>query len=141
MIAAVAAVATLGAAAAIAWLRWRVVVIAVEGPSMLPALDTGDRLVIRRVPADRLAVGDVVVVEMPYREDGGWHWPPPGGGLAGRRWAVKRVAALAGGPVPAGCLVVLGDNPGESVDSRLFGPVPVERVLGVAARSRSAQLE
>lgn len=37
--------------------------------------------------------------------------------------------------VPAGYLVVLGDNLRQSEDSRIFGPVPVRDVLGVVARA------
>ncbi|MFS1304267.1 S26 family signal peptidase [Streptosporangium longisporum] len=56
---------------------------------------------------------------------------------------VKRVAAVQGDPVPAsvphgagetsvpgGCVVLLGDNPEESLDSRHFGYVPVADVVG-----------
>jgi len=35
--------------------------------------------------------------------------------------------------VPAESYFLLGDNPGESVDSRLMGPVPVSSVVGIAA--------
>jgi signal peptidase I len=40
----------------------------------------------------------------------------------------------AGTRVPAGHLVVLGDNSAGSFDSRLFGYCPADRVLGVAVR-------
>jgi signal peptidase I len=68
-----------------------------------------------------------------------------------RSWLLKRVLAVPGDPVPrerfpalrhvpellvpAGCLVVLGDNPPASLDSRQFGYVPGERLLGVVVRS------
>jgi signal peptidase I len=39
--------------------------------------------------------------------------------------------------VPAGTLVVLGDNPHASMDSRFFGPVPADRLLGVVLRPMS----
>lgn len=60
---------------------------------------------------------------------------------------VKRVAALPGDPVPpvvagadadlrvpAGRLVLLGDNPAESADSRQFGYVAAQGVVGVVLR-------
>jgi len=48
-----------------------------------------------------------------------------------------RVPALAGvseGCVPPGKLVLLGDNPANSYDSRRAGYFPAERVLGVVVR-------
>ena len=41
-------------------------------------------------------------------------------------------ADLAPLTVPADCIYVLGDNLAQSDDSRAFGPVPVERVIGRA---------
>lgn len=124
-------------------LRRRVVVITVEGLSMVPTLRPGDRVLVRRVAAQQVRLGDVVVM----REQ------PPGrsgdhAGRAAARWVVKRVAALPGDPEPAflpawargdgtvadGTLVLLGDNPSVSRDSRHVGGVPVERLLGVAVR-------
>lgn len=40
--------------------------------------------------------------------------------------------------VPEGYLVILGDNPSVSEDSRLFGPVPQRDVLGIVVRSPPA---
>jgi signal peptidase I len=42
--------------------------------------------------------------------------------------------AAAGTPVPAGQLVLLGDNRAASTDSRHWGYAPVDRVLGVVVR-------
>ena len=58
---------------------------------------------------------------------------------------IKRAVAVPGEPVPeqsrladavvpAGRLVVLGDNLPASLDSRGFGYVPAERVLGIVVR-------
>jgi signal peptidase I len=136
------------------WLRRRFVVVNVEGQSMEPVLHGQDRVVVRRTPARRLRIGDIVVFERPYRNPV-WAWRPLAGGLHDRRWIIKRLAALPGDPlpagvpadpaqpadtaepagvVPAGHAVLLGDNADASVDSRTFGPVPLDRVLGVARR-------
>lgn len=98
----------------------------VEGGSMRPTLEEGDLVLV--VPARLVGVrrGDVVVVPDP-REP--------------RRRTIKRVAAVAGGSVVAGGtgiragageVVVLGDDPTASTDSRVYGPVPVADVQAVA---------
>jgi nickel-type superoxide dismutase maturation protease len=82
--------------------------VVVDGPSMEPTLRRGDRLVVvRRM---RLRAGDVVAVRDPG------HAP---------RLLVKRVVARSGDEV-----VVAGDNPALSTDSRTFGPVPRRAVVG-----------
>lgn len=129
--------------ALLAWLRRGWVLVTVEGPSMLPTLDPGDRILVRRTDPSRIRVGQVVVVERP--DTGGWVTPPLTGWAvppAGHRWIVKRAVAGPGDPVPAdvpdaghtavppGCFVLLGDNRNESFDSRIFGFVPGSRILG-----------
>jgi nickel-type superoxide dismutase maturation protease len=89
--------------------------VVVEGPSMLPTLAPADRLlVVRRVSHARqaLRVGDLVVMRDPERHD---------------RLLVKRVTATAVSGV-----VVVGDNPGASRDSRHFGEVSARLVVGRA---------
>src|SRR5262245_65119969 len=119
--------------------------------SMFPTYLAGDRVLVRRTRIGQLRVGQVVVFELPD-ESGGW--------TADRRpyaardgWMIKRVAALpgdgwpdsalpAGSPceapdyarVPVGRLVVTGDNAAVSRDSRTFGYVPADRLLGVVIR-------
>jgi signal peptidase I len=128
--------------------------VTVDGDSMMPTLAPGDRVLVRRARASRLRAGQVVVVEKPDT-DGAWatplRWP------AGRReWMIKRLAAVPGDVRPAGCLpesadlpgslvppgklVVLGDNPAWSQDSRQLGYFPGERLLGVVVRQMSAAL-
>lgn len=82
--------------------------VVVDGDSMLPTLQGGDRVlaVVRARPRP----GDLVVVRDPRRPV---------------RLLVKRVA-----DVDLNGITVLGDNPGASTDSRSFGPVP--RVWGRA---------
>jgi type IV secretory pathway protease TraF len=71
-------------------------------------------------------------------------------GVAGRGWIIKRAAAVPGdllppeiaqrldtppgATVPPGRLLVLGDNPAGSTDSRTLGYIPGEDLLGVAIR-------
>ncbi|GLW68321.1 hypothetical protein Kpho02_06200 [Kitasatospora phosalacinea] len=127
--------------------RRRSVVVSVEGSSMVPTLHDGDVVLVRRCGPAGLASGRLVVVECPVppvaRAD--WSWPAADEPPERRRWMVKRLAALPGQPwppsctgrdgvVPDGAVVVLGDNPAASSDSRQMGAVPVERVLGVVVR-------
>lgn len=117
------------AALAGAVIRNRLRLITVVGRSMAPTLQAGDRVLVR--VTRRPAAGDVIVFRIPTA------------GL-GLDWMIKRVTAVAGhqvppeisGPqtvVPVGNLVVRGDNP-ESQDSRHFGFVPVDTVLGVVVK-------
>lgn len=87
---------------------------------MAPTLLPGDRLLVDPGAFRRAAprVGDLVVVRDPESPRG---------------LLVKRVAALApgGAAAPGGPrLVLLGDDRERSRDSRHFGPVPVDRVVG-----------
>ncbi|MFI6786655.1 signal peptidase I [Nonomuraea sp. NPDC050383] len=135
------AVAVVGALLA----RRRYVVVTVEGPSMAPTLDDGDRVLVRRRTIDQVSRGDVVVLEPPPDPAGRVLPGPPG--ADGRRWNIKRAVALPGDPVPpgvpggdaeervpAGALVVLGDNGPQSVDSRQRGFFHAGSLLGVALR-------
>ena len=97
------------AAALAAAILWRLTGrVEVRGDSMRPALEPGDRLVVVR--GRRPRPGQVVALADPRR---------PG------RLVVKRVADVSGAGV-----VVLGDNPAASTDSRQFGPVPPAAVRG-----------
>ena len=121
----------------------RYAVVDVHGASMEPTLRHGDRVLVRRVREGGVRTGDIVVVER-----FGWDDQPR------RVWVVKRAAAVAGDPVPgsvahaagvapgsavpAGRLVVLGDNPAHSTDSRVWGYLPTDRLLGVVRRRMGA---
>lgn len=96
------------AALAAAGLR-RVVRLEVQGDSMRPTLEPGDRVLVRRT--GRLAPGALAALRDP-REP--------------RRVVVKRVVA---GSEVAGWRVI-GDNPGRSTDSRVFGSVGQHLVIG-----------
>jgi len=109
-VALVAGLAAVGVLAAALAVRPRRVVV--EGRSMEPTLAPGDRLLVVR--ARRVRAGDVVAVRDPR------HAP---------RVLVKRVAAVLEDGV-----VLRGDNPEASTDSRSFGPVPSRAVVGRVVR-------
>ncbi|WIY00822.1 S26 family signal peptidase [Amycolatopsis mongoliensis] len=107
-------------------LRRRYVVARVWGHSMSPTFHDGERVVATRRRHYR--VGDVIVFR-------------PRSETADVAWRIKRIAAVAGDPVPAwlaadhpvvpaGRVVVAGDNTGHSEDSRQLGYIDIARVAG-----------
>ncbi|MDR2393730.1 MAG: signal peptidase I [Treponema sp.] len=94
-----------------------------EGQSMVPAIKPGSVLVVNklayglRFPWSEVYLvwwavpkqGDVVVFYTPYREI-----------------AVKRYAGLAENHA----FLALGDNRRQSYDSRAYGPIPLNNILG-----------
>jgi signal peptidase I len=147
------AVIAAAAAAVVAVLRSSLVIITVTGLSMAPAFVPGDRVVVRRRARRALRVGSVVLLPEP----GASGQARPGGpsaarstaALRRRSWVIKRIAAMPGDAVPPavrdavggisvvppGMLVVLGDNMAQSADSRLWGFMRADDVLGVVVRS------
>jgi nickel-type superoxide dismutase maturation protease len=89
-------------------MRWPYGRVAVDGGSMLPGLHAGDWLVVRW--GGRPRFGDVVVARRPDRPT-----------LLIVKRAVHRTRDG---------WVLHGDNPRFSDDSRLFGPIPDELILG-----------
>lgn len=87
---------------------------------MEPAFRSGDRVLVNRL-AYRWRpprAGEVVVLRDPQRDG---------------HVLLKRVAAAPGGDAAAASgIYVLGDNAAQSRDSRAFGVVAVERILGRA---------
>lgn len=159
MVFVIGGIAAVALAALLVWLRRRLVRVEISGTSMSPTFRPGDRVLARRVPPSRIRTGDIVVMEGPpvtaeYVKSLVERWQPPYAVVvrdepvvspqpADRRWVIKRVAAVPGEPVPPsvprdggadrvppGSLVVLGDNPDHSVDSRHHGYVPLDQVLG-----------
>lgn len=140
-------------AAVVWWCSRRWAVVTVRGASMEPTYLDGDRVVVRRSARPRR--GQVVVVEQAGGQHPGQRRPlaalAGAVDVAGRAWLIKRVAAVAGDPVPVaagpalagsagarvpeGTVVLLGDNSAVSVDSRTLGPFPLSRLLGVVVRS------
>jgi len=133
------------ALAALGWLRRRFLVVTVSGPSMEPTFHDGDRLLAVRRPAASLRTGQVVVADLHTRLPGAADGPAAAAGRqSGHRRVIKRIGAVAGEPVPPGVdaaptvppgmVVLLGDNPSASVDSRQYGYVAAEQVIAVVLR-------
>lgn len=107
-------------AAGLALIRLRPFTVEVHGPSMAPTLEPGDWAIA--TGGGRVRRGDVVVVEHP--------------GQAGFEM-VKRVRNIPGDLAPDGHVLgpgrywVEGDQPEASTDSRQFGPVKHEHLIGV----------
>lgn len=111
--------------------------VTVRGNSMAPTLRDGQRLLARRLRRDPRR-GEVIVFAVPE----GMRDPadPP--------CRIKRIAAVAGDPVPdwlapalpgvpdvpAGHVAVAGDNP-RSQDSRQLGLVPCRDIVGTVSAS------
>lgn len=125
-------------------LRKAFTLVTVTGDSMWPTLMPGDRVLVRRARLAHVRRGQVVVVEAPGAEG---YRPASPRRPADREWIIKRVAAVPGDPrpsdilpattdpqVPPGKLVVLGDNPAWSHDSRHIGYIPGDRLLGIVVR-------
>ncbi|MFI6097479.1 S26 family signal peptidase [Lentzea sp. NPDC051213] len=115
------------------WAQRRLLVVRVIGQSMLPALQDGQKLLARRT--SRVPATGTIVVVAPFGDS---------------QLVVKRLAAVAGEPVPPevaqlagiapgstvppGNLVLLGDNADASIDSRVWGLMSVSSVVAVVVR-------
>ncbi len=91
-----------------AWMIGRRRRIRVDGASMLPTLEQGDQVLIDA--SLRPSVGDIVVANHPDRSS---------------LLIVKRIAAFVEGHI-----VLASDNPAEGTDSRSWGPVDADSLLG-----------
>jgi nickel-type superoxide dismutase maturation protease len=102
----------LGLVVAVLATRRALDVVEVKGLSMMPALQPGDRLVVEALTyrSRRPRVGDVVLAPDPREPS---------------RELLKRVAAV---DLAAGSVVLAGDTPEASTDSRTFGPVPIATI-------------
>lgn len=126
-------------------------VAVVVGESMAPTYRSGEVLLTK--PLDRpLRHGDVVVANGPvgpilkrvallpgdYRIQ--WHNPTGwvDATMLGRPTKASSMSRLRKIPVPAGEVFLLGDNVKDSVDSRNFGPVPIESIRGLVVSARPA---
>jgi signal peptidase I len=130
----------------------------VQGNSMLPTLENNDILVIEKLTQQfgEFTRGDVVVVRIPeFLDDGKTYAVKRIAATEGQRIAIHNGEVYVDGEklqetyingsetqvaaglhdditVPRGAIYILGDNrlPGESKDSRTFGPVELKRIAG-----------
>ncbi|MEO3793249.1 S26 family signal peptidase [Nonomuraea sp. B10E15] len=137
------------AATALVLARRRLTIVTVAGSSMLPTYRPGDRVLVRKIALRRLRRDHVLVFE-PCGPQGWSRGPLPRPEAA--EWVIKRLVALPGdavppqvitavgasegATVPPGNLVVVGDGV-DSADSRIWGYLPDDRVLGVVVRTLS----
>lgn len=125
----------------------------VDGESMLPTLHHGDRLLVNRL-VYRLGepeAGEIVVLQDP--QDPRRQLIKRVIAVAGETVEVRnQVVFVDGKPlaedytnpmsvhvadmhpqqVPAGYVFVMGDNRGGSLDSRILGPIPINKIVGKA---------
>ncbi len=129
------------AVAVVIRIRSRYFVVKVIGSSMEPTYGAGQKVIAHRVSAVRIRRGDVVVI----RDDevaGGAAAPRAGRGASSVPCLIKRVAACPGEAVPpmvpgiadrvvpAGKVLLLGDNAEASHDSRVHGYYSLPQILG-----------
>lgn len=127
--------------------RLSLLVVTVQGESMTPTLLPGERVLVWRLwPAFRLREGQIVLVS---QEDKSFQAAP----------YLKRILALQGEiralrprlehdsskalhhaqreqtwQIPAGHVFVCGDNLEHSIDSRVWGPLPRRRIMGIMVK-------
>ena len=107
----------------ILWLLHRRKRVQVSGESMLPTLLPGDIVLVdtRAYRKTTPAIGEIVVAHHPYQKN---------------LTIIKRIADIT----PEGRIVLHSDNPKGGTDSRSFGAINSERIIGrVTSRSTIRQ--
>jgi len=130
--------------------RAAVHIYSIPSESMVPALEVGDQIVVTRYLQSRPERGDVIVFQSPVGADellvkrviglpGDWIDSRLGrvriGGFTLPEPYLDRAAASGSIPsqfVPPDTYFVLGDNRESSLDSRTWGVVPEELIVGRA---------
>ncbi len=114
--------------------------VEVKGPSMLPTLKNGRRVLVSSAYwlVGALRANDIVVI---HEADGHGYFIKRIRGMPGDEieWAyAPRSHPFSAGRfrVPEGTVYVLGDNLDQSTDSRALGPIPAERLLGKVVVAR-----
>lgn len=86
-------------------------IFVIKGNSMFPTLKDGDCIIFN--PELEPETGDIILFNHPFIQN---------------LKVVKRISEITA----EGNLIVLGDNPSESTDSRSYGAILAKNVLGVA---------
>ena len=81
----------------------------VDGDSMSPGLTSGDKVIVDQRAS--IVVGDIVLADHPYKQNSR---------------LIKRVTEISG----SGEYFLTGDNPDESTDSRTFGKLHSDHIIG-----------
>ncbi|WP_207400638.1 signal peptidase I [Actinomadura roseirufa] len=129
-----AGAAAVAATGAVLVARRRFTLTTVDGPSMEPTLRSGDRLLVRKTT--RVRRGQIVLFKNP--KDEGVLLLKRTVAVQGDRlpteWSFPDIEQISGRTVPPSSYVVLGDNRPTSFDSRHFGFISRESLVGVMLR-------
>lgn len=132
----------------VALLRWALLIATVQGLSMAPTLKMGERVLVWKLLPTRWVSRGMIVLLQPLQ------------GVPSERskLLIKRVIGLPGEnlavsndefierqpmlshltqnqwSIPPAHIFVCGDNRVESIDSRVWGPLPVRNVKGIVLR-------